>query len=83
MRKLFIGILAIAVVFGMSMGVMADELPDLGDNDATIDQTGSFNTANINQTSDYGSEEHTKDEAGIHESRIFSAGELGMLLLYQ
>ena len=45
MRKLFIGILAIAVVFGMSMGVMADE-----GHEATIDQDGTNLDAMIEQT---------------------------------
>ena len=47
MRKLFIGILAIAVVFGMSMGVMAEEFTL--ETEAEIDQIGDENVANINQ----------------------------------
>ena len=45
MRKLFIGILAIAVVFGMSMGVMAG-------NEATIDQDGLDLQADVGQEGD-------------------------------
>ena len=42
MRKLFIGILAVAVVFGMSIGVMAGNVAD-------VEQTGDDHWANVAQ----------------------------------
>jgi len=70
MRKVAIVVLAVAIVFGMSMGVMAENNDEF-ENNADIFQYGSSNFANIEQAFD---NREGRDEVGDLEALIRQEG---------